>query len=104
MPSKIIGYRNVQTSLSFWDPTKPKPALSDYTKPGFIDQIAKNQSSHQASDVIVHDARGMEDDLTLERNGFCYIKHKVDGLDDCKTEDEVFKLLLPITEDLVRKM
>ncbi|PYI00851.1 hypothetical protein BO78DRAFT_380224 [Aspergillus sclerotiicarbonarius CBS 121057] len=61
----------------------------------------KKQEKHS---VLVHDIRGNEFEYTIEKNGFQYVRDEVPELRDCSDDDEIKKILIPRTEELVRKV
>lgn len=76
----------------------------DFTYPGGEERHDVVEKKIEKSPVKIHDARGIESQFSLQNNGFVYARHKVDGLEDCKTEEDIQALVVPATEQLVKDM
>ncbi|KAJ7740014.1 hypothetical protein DFH07DRAFT_892184 [Mycena maculata] len=96
--------RDVETSLTYWKHVDEPLVEIDFTQPEAevrYDALDKLDEAHK---VTVHDARGSEDKFTLDRNGFTYVKDPIAGLEACTTEEEIQKLVVSATEELVKKV
>lgn len=103
MSATTVATRDVETSLTYFNYQSEKSLEIDFTKPGSDVSYGNLQKLSESYKVTVHDARGKEDQFSLEKNGFVYAKHDMDAqLAACKTEEEVKDLLVPATEQLVK--
>lgn len=103
MPATIIEPRHVDASLTYFS-GKDQSYTIDFTQPGAEDYHGSVESNIDTRPVKVKDARGAESEFSLNTNGFVYAKHKIDGLEDCKTEEDVQALIVPETEKLVKEV
>ncbi|KAJ9297871.1 hypothetical protein DTO271G3_4092 [Paecilomyces variotii] len=102
--ASTICKRDVTTELVYWKPIPGKVISTDFTTPGGEERFNALESLRATHRVTIHDIRGQENDFTLDRNGFQYIRHEVPGLKDRSNEDAVAALLIPETETLVQKL
>lgn len=103
MPAPV-QYRNVEGVVQYHNPVPGNAIVIDFTKPDGEEKAAafdRNRGHHKIS---VQDLRGREDDMKLFENGFSYVHHAVEALKDCETEEKITEVLLPATEDLVKKV
>lgn len=103
MPAAIVGSRHVDASLNYFN-GKDQSYTIDFTQPGaeaLGSSIDKNVDTRL---VNIKDARGIESQFSLNTNGFVYAKHKIDGFEDCTTEEDIQGLVVPETEKLVREV
>lgn len=103
MPATLLPRRDVDTSLTYWK-SASKPVVLDFTAPGADIKYKELDANDESHKITVEDIRGREDDFNLERNGFVYVKNKVEGLETCTTEEEFEKLIIPATERLVKEL
>ncbi|EGG05110.1 uncharacterized protein MELLADRAFT_88185 [Melampsora larici-populina 98AG31] len=54
--------------------------------------------------VVIEDIRGFESQFKWDVHGFSYVRDKVLGLEECKSDKEYDELLRPAAEELVKKM
>lgn len=94
----------VKTKLRYYDSKGGPIEVLDFTKPNTEKRFEYYESKVEDVSTSVHDIRQHIDKYTLEKNGFQYVKDTVSGLQDAKTEDEIRELLLPATEELVKKV
>ncbi|CAN8102037.1 unnamed protein product [Discula destructiva] len=101
MPATIIEPRHVEATLEYH--SGPEKSLEvDFTQP---DGESKMDSfKKEPLRTTITDCRGMEENFTLETNGFTYAKHKVAGLENCTTDEEITALLVPATQQFVQEM
>ncbi|KAF2764963.1 hypothetical protein EJ03DRAFT_369989 [Teratosphaeria nubilosa] len=95
--------RDVDTELNYWARPVPGNALEvDFTT-GDGQQKAKDiAEASKLYPVKIHDIRGRESECSLYRNGFEYVHQEVPGLSNATSEEEIKKLLVPATEQLVK--
>lgn len=109
MPTAIVSSpvealnRKVNAELNYWDKEGPVDVLN-FMKPGTEKQLEQYMNMETGFLTTIHDVRQKEDQYTLDKNGFQYVKDPVVGLEDAKTDDEFGKILLPATEDLVKRV
>lgn len=103
MPATLLPRRDVDASLTYWKPAS-KPVALDFTAPDANTKYKELDANDESYRTTVQDIRGREDDFSLERNGFVYVKNELDGLEACTTEEEFEKLIIPATEKLVKEL
>lgn len=103
MPGTLLSRRDVDTSLNFWK-AAAEPVNLDFTQPGAETRFKALGSLNEPAKLTVQDARGQEDEFNLERNGFVYAKHKIEGLEALTSEEEIEKAVIPETENLVKRL
>ncbi|PSN72452.1 hypothetical protein BS50DRAFT_658372 [Corynespora cassiicola Philippines] len=94
----------IKASLNYHDRKAGLVDVLDFTKPGTEKTFEEYQNMVEEVPTAFHDARGKEDQYTLHKNGFQYVKDPVAGLQDANSEDEIRDILLPATEDLVKRV
>jgi hypothetical protein len=97
--------KDVETELSFWRfPEVGNDVQADFTK-GNPEQVLRELQTHEETHrVVVHDIRGQESKYTLEQNGFTYLTHEIPELNQVSDEQCLKDIIIPQTEELVRKM
>ncbi|KAJ4411334.1 hypothetical protein N0V82_009023 [Gnomoniopsis sp. IMI 355080] len=103
MPATIIESRPVEASLTYFNGKDPNYTI-DFTYPGGEERHSAFEKNIESFPVKIQDARGIESQFSLQENGFVYAKQKIDGLEDCKTEEEIQALVVPATEQLVKEV
>ncbi|KUJ14783.1 uncharacterized protein LY89DRAFT_783868 [Mollisia scopiformis] len=99
----VFEKQDVATHINFWKKLDTPPKVIDLTQPN-AEQDAANAKEHDdPHPVTVHDVRGEEQNYTLAKNGFQYVSHEVPDLKDLSGEEEVKRVLVPLTEELVKK-
>lgn len=102
MPATLLPRRDVDASFTYWNGNSA--VNLDFTLPETEKRYEELTGKSRSVELTVQDVRGREDEFSLERNGFAYVKHPVDGFDASASEDEIYKLLIPATEKLVQEM
>lgn len=99
-----ITQTHVETEMVFWPPVDSQPVVADFTsaKPEVVMAGMTQRDTKHA--VSVHDIRGSESNFTLEENGFQYVQHEIPGLDQAEDPAHVKEVIIPQTEELVRKV
>lgn len=103
MPATLLPRRDVDANLTYWKPSC-KAVEVDFSQPGAEAQFKELGTRDEAYRTTVQDVRGREDDFTLDRNGFTYVKNDIEGIDACTTDEEYEKLIVPATEKLVKEL
>ena len=78
--------------------------MNDYRKPDAKDKMNEFDEAATIYPVQIQDVRGREQDFSIFDQGFTYVHDPVPALKDCKTEKEIFDLMVPHTEALVAKL
>ncbi|KAF2464587.1 uncharacterized protein BDR25DRAFT_271583 [Lindgomyces ingoldianus] len=94
----------ISTTLTFWKNLTSPPAPLDFTQPGTEKIFDDLNKLNETVPIMIHDIRGCESNFSLEKNGFQYVDHDIPGLEKCKTDDEIREVLIPATEELVKKI
>lgn len=103
MPAAIVEPRHVDAPLNYFN-GKDQSYTVDFTQPGAEALGSSIDKDINTCLVNIKDARGIESQFSLSTNGFVYGKHKIDGFEDCKTEEDIQGLVVPETEKLVREV
>lgn len=103
MSATIIESRHVEAPLNYFN-GKDQSYAVDFTQPGAEAVSNSIEKNIDTCSVQIKDARGIESKFNLSTNGFVYAKHKIDGFEDCKTEEDIQGLVVPETEKLVKEV
>lgn len=103
MPATLLPRRDIDASLTYWK-AAVKPVSLDFTQPDAETRFKALNSLDEAFKVTVQDVRGREGEFSLERNGFAYAKHTIEGLQALTSEEEIEKAIVPETEKLVKEL
>jgi hypothetical protein len=95
---------DVSTQLKFPPSCAEKLKIIDFTRPEGAKEYDDYEKADVTHDVVIHDVRGEEQNYTLDRNGFQYVKHEVEQLKGCATEEQIKEVLLLATEELVKQV
>jgi len=82
------GARDVQTTLNYYTPLDSQPPYR-HAPP----HIARNNTGLDSRAVVIHDARGKEDDLGLDISGFQFVNYpsvEKDFIDEGKIKTEYY--------------
>ncbi|KAJ5519832.1 hypothetical protein N7463_000285 [Penicillium fimorum] len=91
--------KHIDTDLRFWR----RPDV-DFANDKPEDDIKKMHVSDETHRVQIQDIRGQESSYTLDKNGFVYLSHEMPDLDKVSDKEHVQDTIIPLTEELVRKM
>ncbi|KAH9807815.1 hypothetical protein Tdes44962_MAKER06331 [Teratosphaeria destructans] len=95
--------RDVETELNYWIRPLPNNYMEvDFTTGDEAQKVKDILAAWKPYPVKIHDIRGRESECSLYRNGFEYVHHEVPGLSEAASEEEIKKLLVPVTEQLVK--
>ncbi|KAL1602400.1 hypothetical protein SLS60_005816 [Paraconiothyrium brasiliense] len=93
-----------QAKFTYYDGNGGPIEVLDFTKAGTEEKFEHYQNMVHEVLIPVHDVRNKQDQYTLDKNGFQYFHDPVAGLQDANTEEEIWNVLRPATEDLVKKV
>ncbi|KAH8593986.1 hypothetical protein B0O99DRAFT_184364 [Bisporella sp. PMI_857] len=96
--------RDVQADLVFWKHLDSPSVTVDFTTPEGKEKFTSLGKLEETHSVLIHDIRGKQSEYTLDRNGFTYAHHHVKELKDVTDERHVEDVLIPATEELVKKL
>jgi hypothetical protein len=98
------GNGDIKTSLNYYPRAASPMEPLDFTVPSTEAKFEAYQRFTEAIHLTVHNARGRESSYSLERNGFHYATDPIPSLSSCTTEEQIKDVLLPATEELVKKL
>ena len=78
--------------------------MNDYRKSDAKEKMNEFDEAARTYPVLIQDVRGREQDFSIFDQGFTYVHDPDPALKDCKTEKEIFDLMVPHTEELVAKL
>jgi len=100
----VFEKQDVVTHINFWKRLDTPPKVIDLSLPD-SEKEAENQNEHDDLHcVTIYDVRGEEQNYTLAKNGFQYVPHEVSELKNWSDTEEVKRVLIPATEELVKKI
>lgn len=103
MSAAVVKPRHIDAPLNYFT-GKDQSYTVDFTQPDAEAISGSIEEKVNTRLVNIKDARGIESQFSLSTNGFVYGKHKIDGFEDCKTEEDIQGLVVPETEKLVREV
>jgi hypothetical protein len=90
----------VEATLSYQAPTAERPVTYQYQPPPGIPQTTRKSDPHI---VQIHNAKPFTNEFTLDRNGFCLIRH-LTAVSDFYDEKQVRDIYYPEMEELLRQL
>jgi hypothetical protein len=82
---------HVDATLNYLAPMAERPRNYTFDPPP---GVARSNSTHEAHTVAIHDARAVESDVSLDREGFAILHHQ-SAVKDFWDEDEVRRVYYP---------
>jgi hypothetical protein len=102
--ASTVGKRDVIAALTYWRRIPGQSVTTDFTTPGGEQRFAELDRYDETHTSLIHDIRDHEDEYTLQKNGFQYVRHQVHGFDRSMSENEIERLLVPATQKLVEEL
>ena len=97
----LSGPHDVPTSLNYYTPIgQDAPFQYVYEPP---EGTPKNNLGSEPHDVVVHDVRGKEDTVGLDKTGFQFVKH-ISTEKDFDDEERIQSVYYKEVEDLLKKV
>jgi hypothetical protein len=102
----IFEKQDVVTDINFWKRLAEPSKIKDFRLSEAEKEAEKEKEKNEHDDprqVTIHDIRGEEQNYTLLKNGFQFVQHEVPELKEGADSEEVKRILVPATEQLVKK-
>jgi len=100
MTVAILSPHDVQTSLNYYKATNDEPAYNYVDEPPA--GILKSNVGEDTQAVIVHDVRGKEDTVGLDKTGFQFVQH-VSEEKEFEDEEAIQTTYYKEVEDILKK-
>ncbi|KKK12514.1 hypothetical protein P175DRAFT_0483398 [Aspergillus ochraceoroseus IBT 24754] len=104
IPSSENRGKDVEANLVYSEVLEGQKLEIDFRQPDGEQRFAQLSKFDQTHPTIIHDIRGEESNYTLDKNGFQYVHHEIEGFDEWSNEERVKEVLVPKTEELVRQI
>jgi hypothetical protein len=98
------GSGDVKATLNYYDRNAGPIEPLDFTLPGTEAKAEAYQELNKPIPLTIYNIREKTNQYTLEKNGFEYTTDPIPALSSCTTEEQIKDVLLPATEDLVKRV
>jgi len=95
---------DVKAMLNYYDRKAGPMEPLDFTVPGTEAKAEAYQKLNKAIPTTIHNVREKSNQYTLDKNGFEYATDPIPALSFCTTEEQIKDVLLPASENLVKRV